>query len=329
MLNDLIDSDRKILNEFNQSFKEIIKIKTEEDISFIKLLENSKRKEIEFTDLLLMEKNSSEETNKIKREILNKTEFAQPAILLHSYLNFKKFLKEKFCDEEEFYKQSNCYFFGPSLGEIISLVCANSLPLRIAGILLYKRGKFMQESCPKGIGSMLNVIGDIEKNINLFNNFLEINKKNVSISSIMSKRLLVLSGESELIDKCMKFYKDNSVGCRKLIVSAAFHSDLMQEGKLRFRQFLNEEMEGIKFTFPKVKIISTIYPEFIYETKENNSLDSKNFDMRVKELLVEQFTRKVNLLESVLKYKEVTETNQENNLYDIIKRKNVDLNDYI
>ena len=53
------------------------------------------KENFKFFDLMLIEENDKEEIYQIKREILNRTEFAQPAILLHSYLNYKKFLKVK------------------------------------------------------------------------------------------------------------------------------------------------------------------------------------------------------------------------------------------
>ena len=91
---------------------------------------------------------TSEQTKK-KAEILVQTEISQPAILLHSYLTFLK-MKDYLCETYEI-----AYLFGPSLGEIISLVIGNSINLYDASKLLYNRGKFMQESCPNGAGLYL------------------------------------------------------------------------------------------------------------------------------------------------------------------------------
>jgi malonyl CoA-acyl carrier protein transacylase len=58
--------------------------------------------------------------------------------------------------EENFFTDKQIqYIFGPSLGEIISLVAGESISLNEAGVMLYFRGKFMQESCPKGEGKIL------------------------------------------------------------------------------------------------------------------------------------------------------------------------------
>jgi malonyl CoA-acyl carrier protein transacylase len=336
MLNDLIKSNENTIEKFNKNFTNIIKTEKEnnEKLNYlIENIENTHKENFYFSDLMLIKENDKEEINQIKREILNKTEFAQPAILLHSYLNYLKFLKEKGNRENN---NNKSFFFGPSLGEIISLVCANSITLNKAGLLLHRRGKLMQESCPQGKGAMLNVVGDINKNIILFNKFLEKNEienLKINLSSIMSKRLLVISGATDSIEKCRKFFKENSIGCRKLIVSAAFHSDLMKEGSIKFREYLFDENEELFFDFPEVSIISTIFPEFIYPIKECRFLNKKEFDKKVKEMLVEQFTRKVDLLDCVRNYvkinKEIGNGNFEYELYDIIKRKNVDLNEFI
>jgi malonyl CoA-acyl carrier protein transacylase len=356
MLNDLLKSNEDIIENFDNSFYNIINYDKEKDLelnNLVNIINNTQNKNFNFSDLLLLKENDNEYINKLKREVLNKTKFAQPAILLHSYLNYNKFLKEKFNYEGD-EKENNIdyainkninntfsYFFGPSLGEIISLVCANSITLNKAGTLLHIRGRLMQESCPNGRGAMLNVVGDINKNINLFNLFINNNKnEEINLSSIMSNRLIVLSGATDSIEKCRIFFKENSIGCRKLIVSAAFHSDLMIEGSLKFKDYLFDKEENIFFDFPKIPIISTIYPEFVYPRKnskeafgfDNNPIE---FDTKVKEMLVDQFTRKVDLMNCVKNLVELSKKDNEDNkiiecqIYDIIKRKNLDLNEFL
>ncbi len=357
MLNDLLKLNEDVIENFDNNFSNIIENEKEKDLELNNLIRNinsSQKKNFNFSDLLLLKENDNEEINILKREVLNKTKFAQPAILLHSYLNYNKFIKEKYSKNiekendnkfifDEDINNSLSYFFGPSLGEIISLVCANSITLNKAGTLLHTRGKLMQESCPNGKGAMLNVVGDINKNIFLFNLFLQNNNdKNmeINLSSIMSNRLIVLSGATDSIEKCRLFFKENSIGCRKLIVSAAFHSNLMMEGSLKFKEFLFDKKELIFFDFPEVEIISTIYPDFIYPRKnsaEKFGLNSNGFDFdnKVKEMLVEQFTKKVDLLNCVKNFVELSKRDNEDSniteyeLYDIIKRKNINLNEFI
>ena len=135
MLNDFSSDPKytKVIKEFDNYLYDYTKINISEVMSF---------------------KEGEEESTKQKASILNSTEISQPAILLISIviskwfqLNLNKLRLDNVITENQIK-----YVFGPSLGEIISLVAAESISLNEAGKLLYFRGKFMQESCPKGEG---------------------------------------------------------------------------------------------------------------------------------------------------------------------------------
>lgn len=293
---------------------------------------------LNISSLMILQDNESEDSIKLKRSQLNETQIAQPAILLHSILNYYKFLNEK---REEI--QSNSLkidsVFGPSLGEIIALVASESLSLNEAGILLYNRGRFMQESCPIGTGSMLNIVGDINNSKEIYNNFIADLSHNdnemINISSINSKRLLVISGRSDLIDKCNVFIKKNSIATRKLQVSAAFHSALMKKGQEMFKKYLDEA--DIKFELPVFRVLSTIEEigdinDVVYSNNKVENIkvlaydikDKDRFDLIVKDMLVKQYTHPINLIECV-KYN----YNNHVRIYDVVKRKYCDYSDYL
>lgn len=259
--------------------------------------------------LLLDDLKDNEQIN--KRNLLNQTKIAQPAILLHSYLNFCKF-KNFFKDEYNIK-----YLFGPSLGEISALTSSEALSLNETGVLLFKRGLFMQESCPANLGSMLNIVGDVSKNQKLFEDFttkLEKEEKDfINISAVYSKRLLVVSGKTYLIDLCSAFFKSNSIACRKLITSAAFHSKLMEGGKNRFKEYL---LNQITFKKPQIEILSTV--DRLYKHNENYN------ELRLKDLLVDQFTEKIDLL-NCFEYCQQNEID----VYDLNKRKFINFAEYL
>lgn len=334
MLNDLEKKHSNIIKQFDEIISK--KISLENDLKS-KNYPDEKINNFTFSKLMILGENESED--KIKREILNETKYAQPAILLHCYLNFLKYKEEFNCNYPKNNDNDGIFFFGPSLGEIISLVAAGSLDLNQAGILLYNRGRFMQESCPKGIGSMLNIVGEVNKTIPIFEEFLDKYRKenidglvDINISSVMNKRLIVVSGRTESIEECAKFMKNKSIACRKLIVSAAFHSNLMLEGSIKFKEFLFDSRNDIRFNFPLVNILSTIDPQFVYLNNKMQNLNNDEFDIRVKNLLVEQFTKKVDIQGCIEKY--VSLLNQrgdkdDTKIYDIVKRKFVELDEYI
>jgi [acyl-carrier-protein] S-malonyltransferase len=156
---------------------------------------------------------------------------------------------------------------------------------------------------------MLNVIGDIKVTKDLFERFLNTieDKEYVNISSLHSKRLLVLSGKKTLIQKCSQFYKENNIPSKNLNVSAAFHSKLMEEGKNKFEKYLN----NVQFKYPKYKLLSSVTGNIIEETED--------FDNKIKEVLVSQFVSPIRLLQCY-------EICQEGSLkiLDVVKRKILD-----
>lgn len=130
----------------------------------------------------------------------------------------------------------------------------------------------MQESCPKGegklkiyVGAMLNVIGETNISLELFEKFklnLE-DKEYINVSSIHSRRLLVISGKKNLIEKCRLYFKENNIQSKLLNVSAAFHSKLMEIGMSKFSTFLEDKI----FNFPKYGVISTVKGHVLHYDK--------------------------------------------------------------
>ena len=83
-------------------------------------------------------------------EDLNITENTQPAILTVSIAALMALSQQGIkCDVTA----------GLSLGEYSALVCSGVMDFRDAIKLVKKRGRFMQEAVPKGIGTMAAIIG--------------------------------------------------------------------------------------------------------------------------------------------------------------------------
>jgi malonyl CoA-acyl carrier protein transacylase len=118
--------------------------------------------------------------------------------------------------------------------------------------------------------------------------------------------------------------KDNSIACKKLPVSGAFHSKLMENAKITFREFLDNE----KIFFNKlnnVEILSTISEvNFYKKISTDDTEDEKTFDHNVKEILIKQLTEPVNLLNCI-------KFNIKNGIkiFDMNKRKFIDNEEYV
>ena len=81
---------------------------------------------------------------------LNLTEYTQPAILTTSVAVWT-LVKEK--------GLSASMLAGHSLGEYTALVAAGSLAFSDAAALVQKRGRYMQEAVPAGVGAMAAILG--------------------------------------------------------------------------------------------------------------------------------------------------------------------------
>ena len=190
-----------------------------------------------------------------KKEELDITENTQPAILATSIMAMKA-LEEKGIRPD--------VVAGLSLGEYSALVSAKALSFHEAIPLIRKRGKFMQEAVPIGVGSMIAIIGlDLEK----IKMALDIAKSIgiVEIANYNTHNQIVVGGEKEAVEKvkdlCIEF------GARRVIelkVSGPFHTSLLESASVK----LKEELEKVEFKKPEVNIISNVTADFINDEEE-------------------------------------------------------------
>ncbi|MBD7916368.1 ACP S-malonyltransferase [Clostridium sp. Sa3CUN1] len=211
-----------------------------------------------------------------EKEELDITENTQPAILATSIMAMKA-LEEK--------KITPSVVAGLSLGEYSALVSANALSFEEAIKLVRKRGRFMQEAVPIGVGSMIAIIGlSLEKIKIAIEEASSIGI--VEIANYNTNNQIVIGGEKDAVEKvkelCFEF------GARRVIelkVSGPFHTSLLEKASVK----LKEELEKIDFNNPKVKIISNVTADFI-ENKED-----------IKEILCKQVKSSVRWSESINK----------------------------
>ena len=211
-----------------------------------------------------------------EKEELDITENTQPAILATSIMAMKA-LEEK--------KIVPSVVAGLSLGEYSALVSANALNFDEAIKLVRKRGRFMQEAVPIGVGSMIAIIGlDLEKIKMAIEEAKSIGI--VEIANYNTDNQIVVGGEKNAVEKvkelCIEF------GARRVIelkVSGPFHTSLLEKASVK----LKEELKKIDFNNPEIKIISNVTADFI-ENKEE-----------IKEILCKQVKSSVRWSESINK----------------------------
>ena len=110
------------------------------------------------------------------------------------------------------------------------------------------------------------------------------NKYECFIANDNSEGQIVLSGRIDDLDKLIIILKENMIKSIKLPVSAPFHCNLMSKAT----QIMSKELNELKFTQSKNKLISNVTAKEISSTDE------------LKDLLIKQIENRVRWRESVI-----------------------------
>lgn len=176
---------------------------------------------------------------------LNITENTQPVILTTS-LAFTAILAKKNITPE--------MTAGLSLGEYASLTVAGSLDVEEAIAIVKKRGKYMQEAVPVGIGGMAAILGlkkkEVETICKLSSEFGVIEPANFNCPG-----QIVIAGEIKAVKKACEIAKGK--GAKRTIllpVSAPFHTSLLKPAGIK----LEEEFKKYVFRNAVVPIVANV-----------------------------------------------------------------------
>jgi len=172
---------------------------------------------------------------------LQLTANTQPAILTTSIAAYRAMEAEGFAKPE--------FVAGHSLGEYSALVAAGVLDFADAVRTVRKRGTYMQESVPVGVGAMAAILGldagSVEEGC------AEAAEGQVcSPANINSPSQVVIAGNAEAVDRACEILKNKGAKrAIKLNVSAPFHCALMMSAQEKLAADLNELNYG-DFAFP-------------------------------------------------------------------------------
>ncbi len=176
-------------------------------------------------------------------EDLAMTANTQPAILTTSVAAFRAMKSEGFADPD--------FVAGHSLGEYSALVATGVLDFADAVRTVRKRGTYMQEAVPVGVGAMAAILGadlaTIEKSCDD-----AADGKVCSPANINSPGQVVIAGDADAVDRACELLKERGAKrAVKLNVSAPFHCALMMPAQERLAEDLNALSYG-SFDFPIV-----------------------------------------------------------------------------
>jgi [acyl-carrier-protein] S-malonyltransferase len=176
-------------------------------------------------------------------EDLALTANTQPAILTTSVAAVRAMTSEGFAAPD--------FVAGHSLGEYSALVAAGVLDFADAVRTVRKRGTYMQEAVPVGVGAMAAILGaDVPTIEQACADAAE--GKVCSPANINSPSQVVIAGDSDAVDRACELMKER--GAKRAIrlnVSAPFHCALMMPAQER----LANDLEGLSygsFGFPIV-----------------------------------------------------------------------------
>jgi [acyl-carrier-protein] S-malonyltransferase len=194
-----------------------------------------------------------------RKEELDLTENTQPAVVTMSVAAYRALLE---------YGISADVTAGLSLGEYSALTASKAFTLSQVVPLVKKRGRFMQEAVPEGIGKMSAVLGLTEDKVR------EACAEAKSFGIVEPANFncpgqIVIGGEINAVNEAARLAKDK--GAMKIIdlsVSAPFHTSMLKPAADK----LMIELEPLTIGNLEVPVISNVNADFIQSSGEVKDL---------------------------------------------------------
>ena len=203
-----------------------------------------------------------------EENVLRQTQYAQPAIFIHSTIIFDLIKDQKEC----------VAVAGHSLGEFSALYANNFFDFETGLQIVDVRAKAMHECELNNPGKMSAVIGASIDKIQTICDSVD-----CQIANINSDSQIVISGSEESIDLASESLKTIGAKVIPLSVSGAFHSKLMSEAKNKLSDIINNS----RFNEVSSPIVSN------FNARPNRSIEE------IKHALIEQIDNPVQWSKSI------------------------------
>ena len=190
-------------------------------------------------------------------QLLNKTEYTQPALLTVGYISWLVWQQQNSVQPK--------YLAGHSLGEYTALVCAQAMSFTEGLKLVAKRGELMQQAVAPGAGAMAAVLGLGLEEVNQVCANIDPQLGIVQAANINAPGQIVIAGTTKAVELASEELKKS--GAKKVImlpVSVPSHCQLMRPAADKFASFLS----AVKWQKPLIQVIHN------YDVKAHNDAAS-------------------------------------------------------
>jgi [acyl-carrier-protein] S-malonyltransferase len=176
------------------------------------------------------------------------------------------------------------YVAGHSLGEYTALVASEAMDFKDAVWIVRKRGEYMQNAVPLGVGAMSAIIGLQKHEVEKICSEASMNGCIVTPANFNAPSQTVISGNREAVDRATDLARSN--GAKRVIpleVSAPFHCPLMAPAAEKLRM----DLDKIDISRYKIPVVTNV------DAKLNTD------PVKTKGILVDQVKSPVQWYESV------------------------------
>ncbi|WP_456275531.1 ACP S-malonyltransferase [Bacillus sp. AK128] len=180
------------------------------------------------------------------QEQLTLTVNTQPALLTTSIAIYEKFKQSGIIPD---------YVAGHSLGEYTALVAAESMSFEDGVFAVRKRGEFMEEAVPAGLGAMAAVLGMEAGQLEEVTRSITNEGNPVQLANLNCPGQIVISGSAKGVELASALAREK--GAKRVIpleVSGPFHSSLMMPAAEKLKETLN----AITISEAKVPVIANV-----------------------------------------------------------------------
>lgn len=239
-------------------------------------------------------------TETADKTLINQTKYTQPALFVVEYAITKLWMS---------YGVKPTSLIGHSIGELIALCIANAMSLNDALQLVVARAALMN-SLPLNEGGMASVFCNEETILPFLEN------TNINLAAINSIKNCTISGKKEDVQALVETLKENKIKAIQLVVSHAFHSNLMEPILDKFTAFAKQ----FSFKQPEITVVSNITGKEITA----NDLNAEYFAKHIRNAV--QFSNGIQYLRDTLNSEIYLEVGPNPVLISLAKQTNTNTN---